>query len=307
MGITKATASLLFELKRAVDLRGAVCQLGRQSIDLSARQVLAIADQFTAHLAVSVSEQTVTDGDAEIGDDLLFRMLGFDVVESLDVSGYESATHIHDLNLPIPEQLKEKYDLVFDGGTLEHVFDIPQCLRNIHALLKPGGLIVHCSPANNWVDHGFYMFSPTLFSDYYSANNYSVLRSNVIESSAANPMVRSIVYEYSPGVIDHRSVGGWGGGKTLRTWFVAQKISGATATFIPQQGTYRRTWPEMRDTESLPASDKQTVIRVIGKYIRGQADANRVPYKALFWALTPLVVAYRFLQRRQGVKIVARY
>ncbi len=35
------------------------------------------------------------------------------------------ANVIHDMNMPLPDALKEQYDLVVDGGTLEHVFFFP--------------------------------------------------------------------------------------------------------------------------------------------------------------------------------------
>jgi len=42
------------------------------------------------------------------------------------------------------------------------------------SLLKPGGRIIFLSPSTNHVDHGFYMFLPTLFMDYLLANGFSI-------------------------------------------------------------------------------------------------------------------------------------
>src|SRR5690606_17887488 len=105
-----------------------------------------------------------------------FERLGFDLVDSLDVSDFEGCTHLLDLNEPgVPQRLRGRYDALYNGGTLEHVFDVRNALRNIHDLLRPGGMVIHIVPACGWVDHGFYQISPTLLTDYYAANRFELL------------------------------------------------------------------------------------------------------------------------------------
>jgi len=46
---------------------------------------------------------------------------------------------IHDLNRPIPDTLSGTFDFIYDGGTLEHVFDLdmhvsPQAFPAMHHL-----------------------------------------------------------------------------------------------------------------------------------------------------------------------------
>ena len=57
-----------------------------------------------------------------------------------------------------------QFDVVYDGGTLEHVFNFPVALRNAMELLRPGGRLftIHTC-ANNLCGHGFYQFSRELF------------------------------------------------------------------------------------------------------------------------------------------------
>ena len=57
----------------------------------------------------------------------------------------------------------EQFDLVFDGGTLEHVFNFPTALKNCMEMVKPQGRFVSVTLPNNWCGHGFYQFSPELF------------------------------------------------------------------------------------------------------------------------------------------------
>ena len=100
----------------------------------------------------------------------LFKALGAQKVDSIDFSDYENATFVHDLNSPIPDELKNQYTLVFDGGTLEHVFNFPIAIANCMSLLKVGGDFISITPTNNQCGHGFYQFSPEL---YFSVFNES--------------------------------------------------------------------------------------------------------------------------------------
>src|SRR5439155_8100430 len=58
------------------------------------------------------------------------KLLGAEEVVSIDISDYEGASLVHDMNEPIPDRWKGQYDLVFDGGTLEHVFNFPAAIKN---------------------------------------------------------------------------------------------------------------------------------------------------------------------------------
>ena len=73
---------------------------------------------------------------------------------------------IHDLNQPVNSDAHGRYDCVFDGGTLEHVFDFPTALKSCLEMVKQGGWFITITPANQFCGHGFYQFSPELF---YSA------------------------------------------------------------------------------------------------------------------------------------------
>jgi len=109
----------------------------------------------------------------------------------------------------MPEDNSPQYDVIYDGGTLEHIFNAPQALKTIHGLLKQDGIIVHGSPSHNHVDHGFYMFSPTFFWDYYSANKYNILTSYLFQYSSPDNCTWE-VFEYQPGSLDDFSFGGFG-------------------------------------------------------------------------------------------------
>ncbi|MCX8108700.1 MAG: class I SAM-dependent methyltransferase [Verrucomicrobiae bacterium] len=111
-----------------------------------------------------------------------FKILGAERVDSLDASPIENATIVHDLNLPIPDELKNCFDVVYDGGTLEHVFNFPMAIKNAMEAVKPGGRLFLHTTGNNYFGHGFYQFSPELFYRVLSdQNGYQVERFIAIE------------------------------------------------------------------------------------------------------------------------------
>lgn len=102
---------------------------------------------------------------------LLQEKFGATSVDSIDNSAYEGATIVADFNQPIASQLEGRYDTVIDFGCSEHIFDVAQSLRNVSALCRPNGTILHYVPSNGACGHGFYQFSPELFWSWYSPSN----------------------------------------------------------------------------------------------------------------------------------------
>ena len=112
--------------------------------------------------------------------DEFLRFLGAGEVVSVDHSDFEGATFLHDLNEPFPENMPGRFDLVLDGGTLEHVFNYPAALKHSLELLRVGGHFITVTPANGAMGHGFYQFSPELFFGVFNAQNGFVLRKIVL-------------------------------------------------------------------------------------------------------------------------------
>ena len=65
----------------------------------------------------------------------LFQALRFDSVTSIDYSAYEGSSVILDLNAAeTPDALHAQFDFVFDGGTMEHIFHVPNVLKHLPVL-----------------------------------------------------------------------------------------------------------------------------------------------------------------------------
>lgn len=110
------------------------------------------------------------DGYAET----FFQALGAHEIVSYDYSDYEGATFLHDMNIPISDLHKEKYNVVFDGGTLEHVLHYLIALKNAMEMVKVGGNLILTTPTNNYNGHGFYQFSPDLFFTILEGNGFTI-------------------------------------------------------------------------------------------------------------------------------------
>jgi hypothetical protein len=104
-------------------------------------------------------------------EELLKKYFNAKKVDSIDISAFEEATIIHDMNQIIPKKYHQKFDTVINYGSLEHIFNFPVAIMNCSLMLKPGGQIFHILPANNFCGHGFYQFSPELFSSLYNKKN----------------------------------------------------------------------------------------------------------------------------------------
>jgi SAM-dependent methyltransferase len=105
-----------------------------------------------------------------------FANLGFERVHSSDISDYEGADIIGDLNDPsFADRVPGQFDLVYDHGTIEHIFDAPTALRTINRLTRKGGVVVHSAPANGFMDHGFWQLSPDLLRSFYQSAGFEVL------------------------------------------------------------------------------------------------------------------------------------
>lgn len=143
--------------------------LGQESL-FRGKKILTLGTLYpfvSPHEARMLAQRGVfTDTPKErFSNHLFVEVLAATSCHSLDVSDYQQSEIICNLNHPVAQEYVGKYDVVFDGGTLEHLSNLPTALGNIFSLLRTGGIYYFGGPCNNWVDHGFFQFSPTFYSD----------------------------------------------------------------------------------------------------------------------------------------------
>src|SRR5438094_5345780 len=234
MGIGRAAIALLLEEAAARPFSGRLATLGRQTISATDQEV---AKQFARFGFPSPAPAK----EGPLDDQRLFRMMGFAAVESIDYSDFEGATHILDLNTDeISPALVGRFDVVLDSGTIEHVFHIPNALKNVLTLAKEGGRIIFLSPSSNHVDHGFYMFSPTLFMDYLVTNGLRIEKLYFIRyASSTRAPWKAYAYDreswrkFEIGALD---------GRPYMVFVVATRVPGSSIGRIPQQSFYQERW-----------------------------------------------------------------
>jgi len=184
LGLATAQAEFLIQAQRNGVRFEKTLTVGRQNFLVSPRRLERLLRRhaaWPADLSVPEMREALVSGSGFA--DPFLRMLGARTVDALDVSEFEGATIIHDLNYSIPAALHQTYDLVIDGGSLEHVFNFPVALQSCMQMVKVGGHFIGVTPANNNCGHGFYQFSPELFFRAFSRDNgFDVERMIAIEN-----------------------------------------------------------------------------------------------------------------------------
>ncbi|MDA8716661.1 hypothetical protein N9M78_01750 [Alphaproteobacteria bacterium] len=94
---------------------------------------------------------------------------------SLDIAdGYK--TKIFDLNnQDLDRSLKNKFNLVANYGTTEHLLNQMNAFKVIHDATSLGGVMIHQLPAEGFVDHCYVRYTARFFFDLVSTNDYELL------------------------------------------------------------------------------------------------------------------------------------
>lgn len=259
MGLAKGGLKVLCAEASRRPFSGSVLTLGRMDVHFDRATLTAAAREFGVPVSnpgpMSPPGKVALARRGFISDREAFLSLGFSQVRSMDVSSYEEADIIFDLNQSDPPaELSGAFDVIFDGGTFEHVFHLPNAFANVHTMLRPGGRIVHVAPSSNHVDHGFYMFSPTLFWDFYSHNRWRIDTAQVFRYTADYDAPWE-VSNYQPGCLWRVAFGGLDDA-LYGVILVATKTEEATPRGIPLQGECVASW-ERRAQEEQVERDRQ--------------------------------------------------
>jgi hypothetical protein len=154
MGIDSTSLELILCSQKYAKNMGRVLTLGRQGIHTPPNIVDSLLDKY--------GFQHLKGRHVWGWSEPLFQDLGFTEVDSLDYSNYEGASRIHNMNTALPPLVK-RYNYIYDGGTIEHVFNTPQVCENIINSLEVGGIFCSVTCNNNLSGHGIYQFSPEFF------------------------------------------------------------------------------------------------------------------------------------------------
>ena len=164
MGLNFNPAAMLIKAKKNGVSFDNILTLGRQTLYISPKKIRQLARENYIKID---SSDFVFDS----ADEFFKHFLETKTVTALDYSDYEGCDIVHDMNFPINSELYEKFDVIIDGGTLEHVFNFPTAIKNCMELVKKGGSVFIFTVCNNHTGHGFYQFSPELFFRIFERSN----------------------------------------------------------------------------------------------------------------------------------------
>jgi len=244
MGLARAAVHLLMKETAERPFSGSVVTLGRQHVYVTAAEAIEMASNYSVQLKsipVELHREPALAKHGFVSDDWLLKSLGFDEIVRVDVSDYESSDLIFDLNdSQTPVSLLNRFDLVLDSGTLEHVFDFAAGLRHCVRMVRTAGRVIHLTPSSNCVEHGFYSVSPTLYTDYYSASGFTIDRIWLCEIPLDLPRGVWNVFDYANSPERFIPLGKL----SSKIWFTfsvataRQSVSPKT----PQQWIYTKAW-----------------------------------------------------------------
>ncbi len=188
----------------------------------------------------------------------MLEMLGAETIDSLDYSAYEGANILHDMNLPVPPDLKERFSTVLESGSLEHIFNFPTSIGNCMEMTALNGHLLIITPVNNIMGHGFYQFSPEVFYRVLGERNGFELQ-------------EMLIFEYSP---EEK----WYSVKDPKNVKQRVELMNSSATYLcvkaqrtsikpilmdfPQQSDYEDAWEGRENYYTKLAQDRDSVQKI---------------------------------------------
>jgi hypothetical protein len=170
-----AYTCMLLDMHKQEPFTGTFLTIGRQTVPftLSAAWnfLKDVGIEATQDIAVE-SDDTVASKPGWINDRTFFKMFCSAKIESLDVSSYERASIIHNMNEPIPRKLRGIADFIFEGSSIDNIFNPAQAMMNIDLMLKPGGRIFMVNAGNVVPGDTFVALGEEWYEGFLKANNY---------------------------------------------------------------------------------------------------------------------------------------
>lgn len=278
MGILYADADALWKARLAGVSFRKTLTVGHQTLYLHPPELLRLQREFTEAFP---DRQAAPLADYRFGafsDELMTEFLEVESLTILDISDYESAELIHDLNQPVAPELHERFDAVIEAGSLEHIFNFPIAVGNLMRMLRVGGFMYLTVPANNLCGHGFYQFSPELMFRIFTADNGFELK-RVTLAEARFPRTELAPARHIYEVADPASIGSRVellSRRPVMLMVQARKISSAEPFQpAPQQSDYVATWAARGPRPAPHASVARRLGHILPVAVRNRLIAYR--------------------------------
>jgi hypothetical protein len=186
VAIIKSSVKLIIRQHSAYQFKGPVLALGIPEVYATHDELVSYFKALSAQpCRVGASEVVISNNPTGrqlgwVSFDTFLKMFGISEVLSVDIPGCEhKPDFIHDLNLPFPAELMNRFNLVIDPGTIEHIFDIKAALTNVVRCVRVGGVVIHQVPVYSY-NGGYYSLNPNVMNDFYSSNGFGELKTFII-------------------------------------------------------------------------------------------------------------------------------
>lgn len=156
-----------------------ICSFGRQTLFFTPEAALNMVRYYGVLQRPEIKVEdipvddvtTASTGGKYIRDDAFWNLMGMKFT-CIDVSAYEGADKIINLNMPISKDDHGIADMIIDGSTIDNVFNPAQALQNMGAILTERGRYIgvnvtslHCTP--------YLAPTPQWFFDYFVFNGWA--------------------------------------------------------------------------------------------------------------------------------------
>ena len=145
MGINCQSLKAILAENQYKPIRGTVLLIGKSTVTVSRPKLEQLLVDYLGTSPCFVESYTQTKnatiGDYDVDDRELLYKIAPDIekIDVLDVSDYEGANVICDLNKTVPRDLWNNYDFIYDSSVLDNVFNPTSLIVNVASMLKPGG------------------------------------------------------------------------------------------------------------------------------------------------------------------------
>lgn len=163
----------------------------------SNRQLRLIAPLFSGDI-VNVSAWDDRDKEGAHYKDYFVNASSYSYTNHGGCRGFQGMANEYSLDLTgeVPDELKERFDVVFNHTTLEHIFDVRKAFANLCTLSRDSVLVIvpfaqAQHESDDWKD--YWRFTPTCLRTLYEENGLCVVY------EAESPYRNSAIYLLSIG------------------------------------------------------------------------------------------------------------
>ena len=193
----------------------------------------------------------------------LLKARGIKDISTLDLFDQEADLKL-DLNKPVPNKYRNRYKVLFDMGTVEHIFDTKKCFENYFSMIKKGGIFVLVTCVNGYFGHGLHVFNPETIKLALRLNGFKIIYMNYTSSTGIK--------------LDNINTK-----KNVLIWLAAKKVKNVKEFVVPQQELWEGKYKKGQNRENPSLLGK---IKFFLRY-----------YKRLIFKLFPQKIATRLYNR----------